>query len=58
MTFKDYGVTTPQAFFTELNKKALEIALHTNDQQTGNDETCISAFFYGIKTWNKELATI
>ena len=44
MTFMDYGVTTPQAFYTELNNKALEI-----------DETCILAFLYGIKTWNKEV---
>ena len=55
MTFKDYGVSSPQEFFTELNKKALEIALNTNDQQTRKDETCISAFLFGIKTWDKDI---
>ena len=55
MTFKDYGVSTPQDFFSELNNKALEIAFNTNDQQTKKDETCIAAFLFDIKTWDKDI---
>ena len=50
MTFKDYNVNTPEDFYTQLHKKALEIALYTNDNTTRKDDVCISAFEFGIKT--------
>ena len=37
------------------DNKALEIALNTNDQQTTKDDTCIAAFLFGIKTWDKDI---
>ena len=58
MTFKDYNVDTPEEFFTHLHKKALEIALHTNDNTTRKDDVCISAFQFGIKTWNKDIGKL
>ena len=55
MTFKDYQVVTPHEFYTAMYRKALEIALYTNDPMTRKDDVCISAFLFGIKTWNKEI---
>jgi hypothetical protein len=55
MTFKDYQVTTPEDFYTQMSKKAMEIALHTNDPTTRKDDVCISAFQFGIRTWNASM---
>ena len=61
MTFKDYGDSTSQDFFTKLNNKAFWRLISSPqkmilfDKQPTKDDTCIAAFLFGIKTWDKHI---